>query len=96
VVFGLVHLLGMQYRPALADLPDQKGWRIQDADYGTLTGSPAGRSTWARSGGDVARLSPFGRKHINVIGTYTFAPPDLGPGGVRDLRDPDADGDDLL
>lgn len=22
VVFGLVHLLGMQYRPALADLPD--------------------------------------------------------------------------
>ncbi|MGP4105342.1 hypothetical protein, partial [Nonomuraea sp. KM90] len=30
---------------------------------------------------DVARLSPFGRRHINVIGTYTFALPDLGPGG---------------
>ncbi|MGW7484721.1 Tn3 family transposase [Nonomuraea muscovyensis] len=28
-VFGLVHLLGMQSRPALVDLPDQMGWRIQ-------------------------------------------------------------------
>lgn len=45
---------------------------------------------------DVARLSPFVRKHINVIGTYTFAPPDLGPAGVRDLRDPDAEDDDDL
>jgi hypothetical protein len=24
-------------------------------------------------------LAPFVRKHINVIGTYTFALPDLGP-----------------
>ncbi|TDD14893.1 Tn3 family transposase [Nonomuraea diastatica] len=40
---------------------------------------------------DVARLSPFVRKHINVIGTYSFTAPDLGPSGVRDLRDPDAD-----
>ncbi|MBN6056652.1 DUF4158 domain-containing protein, partial [Nonomuraea sp. RK-328] len=23
--------------PALADIPDQKGWRIQDADYGSLS-----------------------------------------------------------
>lgn len=38
---------------------------------------------------DVARLSPFGRRHINVIGTYTFALPDLGPGGMRELRNPD-------
>ena len=38
---------------------------------------------------DVARLSPFLRKHINVHGTYTFAVPDL-PGGLRTLRDPDA------
>ncbi|WP_156325465.1 Tn3 family transposase [Nonomuraea sp. SBT364] len=38
---------------------------------------------------DVARLSPFGRRHINVIGTYTFALPDLGPGSVRELRNPD-------
>jgi hypothetical protein len=35
VVFGLLELLGISYRPALADLPDQKGWRIKaDADYG--------------------------------------------------------------
>lgn len=40
---------------------------------------------------DVARLSPFGRKHINVIGTYSFTAPDLGPSGVRELRDPDDD-----
>ncbi len=26
VVFGLLELLGISYRPALADLPDQKGW----------------------------------------------------------------------
>lgn len=46
---------------------------------------------------DVARLSPFQRHHINVIGTYSFAPPDVGPTGVRELRDPDTDGlDDLL
>ncbi|WP_440106396.1 Tn3 family transposase, partial [Streptosporangium sp. H16] len=37
VVFGLLELLGISYRPALADLPDQKGWRISAlADYGPL------------------------------------------------------------
>ncbi|MGH3283026.1 MAG: Tn3 family transposase, partial [Trebonia sp.] len=37
VVFGLLELLGISYRPALADLPDQKGWRISSAaDYGPL------------------------------------------------------------
>jgi hypothetical protein len=29
VVFGLLELLGISYRPALADLPDQKDWRIK-------------------------------------------------------------------
>ncbi|MEU8319627.1 Tn3 family transposase [Nonomuraea sp. NPDC048881] len=225
VVFGLVHLLGMQYRPALADLPDQKGWRIQDADYSSLSrfargkidldkirrhwgdilrvvvsiytgeiraydvmrmiqrdGNPtplgeaiahygrifktlhiltyaveepyrrdikgvrnlqesrhalAGKIFHGKKGEiyqryykgmedqlgalglvlncvtlwntfymdraldqlkaegyplaeeDVARLSPFVRKHINVIGTYSFALPDLGPAGIRQLRNPD-------
>ena len=28
LVFGLSQLLGIEYRPALADLPDQRGWRI--------------------------------------------------------------------
>lgn len=43
---------------------------------------------------DVARLSPFLCSHINVIGKYSFALPDLGPGGVRELRDPDQPDDD--
>ena len=37
LVFGLLELLGISYRPALADLPGQKGWRINlQADYGPL------------------------------------------------------------
>ncbi|MGI5170441.1 Tn3 family transposase [Spirillospora sp. CA-253888] len=38
---------------------------------------------------DVARLSPFARRHINVNGTYSSSRPDLGPTGVRALRDTD-------
>jgi hypothetical protein len=48
---------------------------------------------------DVARLSPFMRKHINVHGKYSFTP--VGPAGpvkgtaaIRQLRDPDARDDD--
>ncbi|MEU4325299.1 Tn3 family transposase [Nonomuraea dietziae] len=39
---------------------------------------------------DVARLSPFIRKHINVHGRYSFQRPQLGD-GRRALREPDAD-----
>ncbi len=50
LVFGLLELLGISYRPALADLPDQKGWRIKgDADYGPL-------STFARGRIDLAKI----------------------------------------
>jgi hypothetical protein len=38
---------------------------------------------------DVARLFPFVREHLNVVGNYTFALPDLGEAGMRPLRDPD-------
>ncbi|WP_157432951.1 Tn3 family transposase [Actinomadura rifamycini] len=38
---------------------------------------------------DVARLSPFARRHINVNGTNSLSRPDLGPTGVRALRDTD-------
>jgi TnpA family transposase len=38
---------------------------------------------------DVARLSPFVRHHINMLGRYSFQLPDL-PGGLRPLRAPDA------
>ena len=44
---------------------------------------------------DVARLSPFVRDHENVVGKYSFLPPDLGEGGIRPLRDPDAADDEL-
>ena len=42
---------------------------------------------------DVARLSPYMRRHINFHGHYSFAPTDLG-GARRALRDPDAPDDD--
>ena len=42
IVFGLLTLLGFDYRPALADLPDARLWRTDPAaDYGPL--NPAAR-----------------------------------------------------
>jgi hypothetical protein len=38
---------------------------------------------------DVARLSPYMRRHINFHGHYSFAPTNLA-GERRALRDPDA------
>lgn len=50
LVFGLLALLGISYRPALADLPDQKGWRInKGADYGQL-------NTFARGRVDLTKI----------------------------------------
>jgi len=43
---------------------------------------------------DMARLSPFVSRHLGVHGTYTFALPDLAPGAIRELRDPDAPDED--
>ncbi len=43
---------------------------------------------------DIARLSPFVREHLNVVGKYTFSLPDLGEAGIRPLRDPDAPDDE--
>lgn len=42
---------------------------------------------------DVARLSPFVRRHINMLGRYSFKLPEL-PGGMRPLRDKDAADDE--
>ncbi|MFI5774981.1 Tn3 family transposase [Streptomyces sp. NPDC051658] len=42
---------------------------------------------------DVARLSPFVRHHINVLGRYSFQLPEL-PGGLRPLRDQHATDDE--
>ncbi|MDQ2897459.1 MAG: Tn3 family transposase, partial [Actinomycetota bacterium] len=44
IVFGLMRLLGFDYRPELADLPDTKLWRILlDADYGPLNTAARGK-----------------------------------------------------
>jgi TnpA family transposase len=46
IVFGLITLLGFDYRPQLADLPDARLWRIDlAADYGPLDAAAAARST---------------------------------------------------
>lgn len=37
---------------------------------------------------DVARLPPFVRQHINMLGRYSFQLPEL-PGELRPLRGPD-------
>ena len=37
VVFGLFALLGYKFSPRVADLPDQRFWRLdKEADYGAL------------------------------------------------------------
>jgi hypothetical protein len=44
---------------------------------------------------DVARLSPLGFKHVNLVGRYQFALPEaIARGEYRPLRDP-ATPDDL-
>jgi hypothetical protein len=38
---------------------------------------------------DVARLSPLGHEHINMLGRYAFSLPDrIARGGLRPLRNP--------
>ena len=42
---------------------------------------------------DVARLSPFGSRHLNMLGRYAFTIPDMiARGELRPLRDTDATG----
>jgi Tn3 transposase DDE domain len=43
---------------------------------------------------DMARLSPFVSRHLGVHGAYSFLLPDLAPGAIRDLRNPDGSEDD--
>ncbi len=42
---------------------------------------------------DLARLSPFVRHHINMLGRYSFQLPELS-GELRPLRDKDATDDE--
>ena len=49
IVFGLLTLAGFAYAPQLADLPDQKMWRIdRTADYGASQDAARGRIDLAR------------------------------------------------
>jgi TnpA family transposase len=66
LVFGLLELLGISYRPALADLPDQKGWRIRpDADYGSL-------NTFARGKIDLRKICRNWEDILRVVASiYT-------------------------
>lgn len=44
IIFGLLQLLGFDYRPQLADLPDAKLWRTDpEANYGPLNTAARGR-----------------------------------------------------
>ena len=44
---------------------------------------------------DVARLSPLGFKHVNMLGRYAFTLPDIvARGELRPLREPNAVGID--
>ena len=61
LVFGLLELLGFSYRPALADMPDQRGWRIDAAaDYRPL-------DVVARGKVDVARICTHWPDIVRVV-----------------------------
>ena len=45
---------------------------------------------------DVARLSPLGHEHINMLGRYAFTLPEpVARGELRPLRDPNPLGDEV-
>ena len=66
LIFGLLELLDISYRPALADLPDQRGWRIRaDADYGPL-------NTFARGKIDLGKIRRNWEDIVRVVASiYT-------------------------
>jgi hypothetical protein len=62
LVFGLLTLAGFAYAPQLADLPDQKMWRIDGtADYGALQDAARGRV-------DLARIERHWEDILRIIG----------------------------
>ncbi len=72
VVFGLLQLLGFSYRPALADMPDQKMWAIDPtSDYGPLAQAARGRiqlQRIARHWPDILRV--VGSIHTGTVRAY--------------------------
>lgn len=72
MVCGLMRLLGFDYRPQLADLPDAKLWRIsRDADYGPLNAAARGRIELGRVRAhwpDLLRLA--GSVHTGAVSAH--------------------------
>ena len=72
VVFGLLQLLGFSYRPALADMPDQKMWTIDSTrDYGPLAQAARGRIQLhriVRHWPDILRV--VGSIHTGTVRAY--------------------------
>ncbi|MFI9824565.1 Tn3 family transposase [Streptomyces sp. NPDC052013] len=63
IVFGLLTLAGFTYAPQLADLPDQKMWRIdRTADYGAFRDAARGRI-------DLARIERHWEDILRIIGS---------------------------
>ncbi|MEE1766737.1 Tn3 family transposase [Streptomyces sp. JV185] len=63
IVFGLLTLAGFAYAPQLADLPDQKMWRIdRAADYGAFHDAARGRV-------DLARIERHWEDILRIIGS---------------------------
>ncbi|PZS27965.1 MAG: Tn3 family transposase [Pseudonocardiales bacterium] len=83
IVFGLLRLLGFDYQPQLADLPDQKLWRTDPtADYGALNPAARGRIDLAK----IAAHWPDMLRLAASIHTGTVTAHDalrvLAPGGT--------------
>lgn len=72
IVFGLLTLTGYTYAPQLADLPDQKMWRIdRTADYGPFQNAARGRIDLARierQWEDILRI--IGSIHTGAVRAY--------------------------
>jgi TnpA family transposase len=72
VVFGLLQLLGFEYRPALADIPDQRLWRGGPrASYGPLDVAARGKldlDKIVRHWPDIVRV--VGSIHTGAVRAY--------------------------
>ena len=72
IVFGLLSLSGRTYAPQLAQLPDQKLWRVnRDADYGPLSMAARGRisiSKIIRHWPDILRV--VASIHMGTVRSY--------------------------
>ncbi len=72
IAFGLLTLAGFTYAPQLADLPDQKMWRIdRAADYGAFQDAARGRIDLARTERhweDIIRI--IGSIHTGAVRAY--------------------------